>query len=192
MMGHIQHMHQASCGRTVHIYLSILSICKFHCPFHDCSPMTDVILSACRSVPETVLLLRCWHACSLFSSACSCHHVGSVLSDGSPLCSPNSGECTCKPGVGGPHCDRCMMGYWGLHEYGCRPCDCTGSCDPYTGDCTSGYEPGIMFHPKSDKVGTLLKMLKKNSYIDLAFTCHWFLFICRQYEPKIFNVFFLL
>lgn len=77
----------------------------------------------------------------LSSAACSCHTAGSVLSGGSPLCSPTSGECTCKPGVGGPRCDSCMMGYWGLREYGCRPCDCTGDCDPYTGDCISGWEP---------------------------------------------------
>uniref|UniRef100_A0A3B5MU19 Netrin 4 n=1 Tax=Xiphophorus couchianus TaxID=32473 RepID=A0A3B5MU19_9TELE len=66
---------------------------------------------------------------------CSCHPVGSVLSAGGTICGPSTGECACKPGVGGPHCDKCIMGYWGLHEYGCRPCDCTGDCDPYTGDC---------------------------------------------------------
>uniref|UniRef100_A0A4W6F3H3 Netrin-1 n=1 Tax=Lates calcarifer TaxID=8187 RepID=A0A4W6F3H3_LATCA len=66
---------------------------------------------------------------------CSCHPVGSILSGGSPLCNPSSGECTCKPGVGGLRCDSCVMGYWGLHEYGCRPCDCTGDCDPYTEKC---------------------------------------------------------
>uniref|UniRef100_A0A3Q3JLB8 Netrin-1 n=1 Tax=Monopterus albus TaxID=43700 RepID=A0A3Q3JLB8_MONAL len=66
---------------------------------------------------------------------CSCHPVGSVLSGGTTICNPRGGECTCKPGVRGPHCDSCMMGYWGLHEYGCRPCDCTGDCDPYTEEC---------------------------------------------------------
>lgn len=77
----------------------------------------------------------------LSPAACSCHPVGSVVSGGSTLCNPSSGECTCKPGVGGPHCESCMLGYWGLHEYGCRPCDCTGDCDPYTGDCISGWVP---------------------------------------------------
>uniref|UniRef100_A0A3Q4BBJ9 Netrin-1 n=1 Tax=Mola mola TaxID=94237 RepID=A0A3Q4BBJ9_MOLML len=61
-----------------------------------------------------------------------------ALSGGGYPCNPSSGECTCKPGVGGARCDSCMLGYWGLHEYGCRPCDCTGDCDPYTGDCISG------------------------------------------------------
>ncbi|CAK6961639.1 netrin-4-like [Scomber scombrus] len=76
---------------------------------------------------------------------CSCHPVGSVFSGGSALCNPSSGECTCKPGVGGPRCDSCMMGYWGLGEYGCRPCDCTGDCDPYTGDCISGSDVEVFY-----------------------------------------------
>ncbi|KAM9377301.1 netrin-4-like isoform 3-T3 [Pholidichthys leucotaenia] len=77
--------------------------------------------------------------------SCSCHPVGSVLSDGGSLCNPSSGACTCKPGVGGPRCDSCTMGYWGLQEYGCRPCDCTGGCDPYTGDCVSGSDVEVFY-----------------------------------------------
>ncbi|XP_067860731.1 netrin-4 isoform X1 [Heptranchias perlo] len=68
--------------------------------------------------------------------ACSCHPVGSATLPSRP-CHPGTGDCLCKPGVAGPRCDRCMLGYWGLGEYGCRPCDCARSCDPYTGDCTS-------------------------------------------------------
>ncbi|XP_072291962.1 netrin-4-like [Eucyclogobius newberryi] len=75
---------------------------------------------------------------------CLCHPLGSV-SAGGPLCNPSSRGCTCKPGVASPHCDRCMMGYWGLGQYGCRPCDCTGECDPYSGDCLSGSEVGVPF-----------------------------------------------
>lgn len=71
--------------------------------------------------------------------ACACHPVGSAtLPFGSvTFCDPSNGDCPCKPGVAGPHCDRCMVGYWGFGDYGCRPCDCAGSCDPLTGDCTS-------------------------------------------------------
>lgn len=54
------------------------------------------------------------------------------------LCDLSNGNCMCKPGVGGAHCDRCMVGYWGFHEYGCRPCECAGDCDPFTGDCVLG------------------------------------------------------
>ncbi|XP_074533467.1 netrin-4-like isoform X2 [Halichoeres trimaculatus] len=83
---------------------------------------------------------------------CSCHPVGSVLSGGRPLCNPSSGECTCKPGVGGLRCDSCMLGYWGFHDYGCRPCDCTGDCDPYTGDCISGSDVEV-FHTAAGHMG---------------------------------------
>ncbi|XP_008410073.1 netrin-4-like [Poecilia reticulata] len=76
---------------------------------------------------------------------CSCHPVGSVPSAGGTICGPSTGECTCKPGVEGPHCDKCIMGYWGLHEYGCRPCECTGDCDPYTGDCVSGGDAEVLY-----------------------------------------------
>ncbi|KAM4747933.1 netrin-4 [Rhinophrynus dorsalis] len=69
--------------------------------------------------------------------ACSCHAVGSAVLpySSNAICDPSNGDCPCKPGVAGPHCDRCMVGYWGFGEYGCRPCDCARSCDPLTGDC---------------------------------------------------------
>ncbi|KAM9705417.1 netrin-4 [Menidia menidia] len=73
---------------------------------------------------------------------CDCHPLGSMPfpSADSSLCDPANGNCICKPGVGGAHCDRCMVGYWGFHDYGCRPCDCAGDCDPFTGDCVFGFD----------------------------------------------------
>ncbi|XP_067110678.1 netrin-4 isoform X1 [Osmerus mordax] len=73
---------------------------------------------------------------------CSCHPLGSIPFHlgGSSLCDPTNGDCICKPGVGGAHCDRCMVGYWGFHDYGCRPCDCAGDCDPFTGDCMTSSD----------------------------------------------------
>lgn len=72
---------------------------------------------------------------------CSCHPVGSAVLpfNSVTFCDPSNGDCPCKPGVAGPHCDRCMVGYWGFGDYGCRPCDCAGSCDPLTGDCISRW-----------------------------------------------------
>lgn len=43
-------------------------------------------------------------------SLCNCNKLGSI----SDTCNPESGQCECKPGVGGLKCDRCMPGYWGL------------------------------------------------------------------------------
>ncbi|XP_058164545.1 netrin-4 isoform X2 [Dasypus novemcinctus] len=73
---------------------------------------------------------------------CSCHPTGSAALPFSSVtfCDPSNGDCPCKPGVAGPHCDRCMVGYWGFGDYGCRPCDCAGSCDPFTGDCISSTD----------------------------------------------------
>lgn len=82
------------------------------------------------------------HAAADSCKPCNCHPMGSMpfhLADGS-LCDPANGNCICKPGVGGAHCDRCMVGYWGFHEYGCRPCECAGDCDPFTGDCMFGSD----------------------------------------------------
>uniref|UniRef100_A0A4W3J836 Netrin-1 n=1 Tax=Callorhinchus milii TaxID=7868 RepID=A0A4W3J836_CALMI len=76
---------------------------------------------------------------------CSCHAVGSssFLVRRSPWCEPSHGDCVCKPGVAGPYCDQCMVGYWGFGQYGCRPCACAGSCDPFTGDCINrGFHEG--------------------------------------------------
>ncbi|XP_077449964.1 netrin-4 isoform X1 [Stigmatopora argus] len=81
------------------------------------------------------------HTASESCKACDCHSVGSMAVHSSDaLCDPADGDCICKPGVGGARCDRCMVGYWGFGEYGCRPCDCAGDCDPFTGDCAVGSD----------------------------------------------------
>ncbi|CAL1545990.1 unnamed protein product, partial [Lymnaea stagnalis] len=81
---------------------------------------------------------------------CNCNPMGSF----STTCDPKSKQCTCKPGVGGKRCDRCEIGYWGLHKIGetggsgCIPCNCNkfGSyrddCDQMTGRCMC--KPNIM------------------------------------------------
>ncbi|XP_053107234.1 netrin-4 isoform X4 [Hemicordylus capensis] len=83
-------------------------------------------------------------ACKL----CSCHPVGSAILpfSNSTFCDPNNGDCPCKPGVAGPQCDRCMVGYWGFGDYGCRPCDCAGNCDPLNGDCINSSADIDWYH----------------------------------------------
>ncbi|XP_028669353.2 netrin-4 [Erpetoichthys calabaricus] len=87
---------------------------------------------------------------------CGCHPIGSLPFNDSivSFCDPNNGDCICKPGIGGPHCDRCMVGYWGFSDYGCRPCDCAGSCDPYTGDCISSAT-ALDWYYKPDFISSL-------------------------------------
>ncbi|XP_070168751.1 agrin isoform X6 [Polyergus mexicanus] len=75
-------------------------------------------------------------------SLCNCNRLGSM----SDTCNPETGQCECRPGVGGLKCDRCMPGYWGLPKIseghqGCIPCGCSlfGSvredCEQMTGRC---------------------------------------------------------
>ncbi|XP_046396911.1 agrin-like [Ischnura elegans] len=81
-------------------------------------------------------------------SLCLCNKLGSY----SETCDPDSGQCSCRPGVGGLRCDRCEPGYWGLPKIseghrGCISCGCSlhGSvredCEQMTGRCVC--KPGV-------------------------------------------------
>ncbi|XP_077787491.1 agrin isoform X2 [Podarcis muralis] len=77
-------------------------------------------------------------------STCHCNPYGSY--GGS--CDPATGQCSCKPGVGGLKCDRCEPGFWNFRgivtdsKSGCTPCHCDpmGSvrddCEQMTGLCS--------------------------------------------------------
>ncbi|NXB18675.1 AGRIN protein, partial [Rhagologus leucostigma] len=77
-------------------------------------------------------------------STCQCNPYGSY--GGS--CDPGTGQCSCKPGVGGLKCDRCEPGFWNFRgivtdgRSGCTPCHCdpVGSvrddCEQMTGLCS--------------------------------------------------------
>ncbi|XP_071109970.1 agrin-like isoform X2 [Haliotis cracherodii] len=60
------------------------------------------------------------------SEYCHCNKMGSYKT----TCDPVSRQCSCKPGVGGLRCDRCLPGYWGMQlieekgNVGCIPCNC--------------------------------------------------------------------
>ena len=58
-------------------------------------------------------------------------------------CSPDDGQCPCKPGVTGQYCDACDETSWDFGLAGCKDCQCrpdgslnnTARCDAATGNC---------------------------------------------------------
>ncbi|XP_051154479.1 agrin-like isoform X3 [Leptopilina boulardi] len=127
------------------------------CPSNSYCHQTQRFARCCKK-EQGVQIVRCidsWHGCcpdgktiapgadgAGCPSVCNCNRLGSM----SDVCDPESGQCECRPGVGGTKCDRCMPGYWGLPKIseghqGCIPCGCSlfGSvredCEQMTGRC---------------------------------------------------------
>lgn len=48
------------------------------------------------------------HVVLYSSGTCQCNVYGSYKG----TCDPATGQCSCKPGVGGQKCDRCEPGFW--------------------------------------------------------------------------------
>ncbi|KAL4838838.1 hypothetical protein H8958_020475 [Nasalis larvatus] len=61
---------------------------------------------------------------------CECHPAGAT----SPHCSPEGGQCPCRPNVIGRQCTRCATGHYGFPH--CKPCSCGPRlCEEMTGQC---------------------------------------------------------
>ncbi|KAM6948734.1 laminin subunit alpha-3-like [Aplochiton taeniatus] len=107
--------------------------------------LCDAVTGQCICPPQTVK-----PACEVCESQTFSYHP--LLGCDGCDCSPNgiqtnagaechhvTGQCTCKPRIGGRQCARCAPGYYGFPE--CQPCDCAQGgvtpdlCDPATGSC---------------------------------------------------------
>ena len=53
-------------------------------------------------------------------AACNCDLEGSY----NRTCDAITGQCQCRPGITGQHCDSCMPYQYGFSRDGCKPCDC--------------------------------------------------------------------
>ncbi|XP_075687927.1 netrin-4-like [Rhinoderma darwinii] len=104
---------------------------------------------------------------------CYCNTIGSVNEtlNRSWKCNPKTGFCYCKPGVAGPYCDRCLMGYWGFGENGCRPCDCARDCHPDTGECRNSNDNEHYLNiPIGGRIPDIIEMPANESEEDWKWT----------------------
>ncbi|XP_019910938.2 netrin-4 isoform X2 [Esox lucius] len=85
------------------------------------------------------------HVCT----PCWCDPVGSLppsSGEKGSWCHPRSGQCPCRPGVGGLSCSHCLPGYWGFGEEGCLRCACPQNCNLDTGLCLDSYANNQVFN----------------------------------------------
>ncbi|XP_071452213.1 laminin subunit alpha-2-like [Hetaerina americana] len=124
---------------------------KYGCGCHkngSDSPACDIVSGQCLCKPNVAgrACDQCRPGYWGLSSGrgcrkCSCDTLGSSSGGGSVRveCDPETGRCACKPGVGGSTCNRCLPGFYGFSEQGCKPCEpCNRDghvCDPVSGRC---------------------------------------------------------
>ncbi|XP_022533328.2 laminin subunit alpha-5 isoform X2 [Astyanax mexicanus] len=115
--------------------------------FSDCHPITGECQSCMFDTagPHCELCAPGYYGDAITAkncTRCNCSPCGTAS------CDPHTGQCQCKPGVSGVHCDHCENGMFGFNSCsGCHHCECTAaaalekSCDPVTGSCKC--QPGV-------------------------------------------------
>ncbi|XP_042353016.1 laminin subunit alpha-3-like [Plectropomus leopardus] len=97
------------------------------CPPQTVKPACDVCQNQTFSYHP---LLGC--------EGCECSPNG-IKANAGPDCDRITGQCSCKPRIGGRQCDRCAPGYYRFPD--CMPCNCNSGgvtseiCHPDTGRC---------------------------------------------------------
>uniref|UniRef100_A0A4W5QM83 Agrin n=1 Tax=Hucho hucho TaxID=62062 RepID=A0A4W5QM83_9TELE len=135
-------MKKASCERQGHLLIQNQGPCtgELHTKLTAPQRCIQSAYGCCRDNKTAALgvgLAGC-------TSTCQCNPYGSYKG----TCDPASGQCSCKPGVGGQKCDRCDPGFWNFRGIvtenlsGCTPCNCdaVGSvrddCEQMSGLCS--------------------------------------------------------
>uniref|UniRef100_UPI0037E92AE9 laminin subunit alpha-3-like n=1 Tax=Semicossyphus pulcher TaxID=241346 RepID=UPI0037E92AE9 len=117
-----------------------------HCRPCECGRrLCDEVTGRCICPPQTVKPSCDVCETETFSyhpllgcEGCECSPNGIKASAG-PECDSITGQCSCKPRIGGRQCDRCAPGYYRFPD--CLPCNCNKGgvtpdvCHPETGRC---------------------------------------------------------
>ncbi|KAF3860796.1 hypothetical protein F7725_001051, partial [Dissostichus mawsoni] len=115
--------------------------------FTDCHPLTGECLSCMHDSagPRCDICAPGYYGDAINAKNCTKCNCSPC---GTESCDRHTGQCRCKAGVTGPHCDRCEDGSFGFESCsGCRHCDCEASaalvqpCDPQSGQCAC--RPGV-------------------------------------------------
>ncbi|KAJ8360757.1 hypothetical protein SKAU_G00172820 [Synaphobranchus kaupii] len=146
------------CGSDGHTYSSECELKKLRCEKQEQLEIQSQ--GPCAATPPPGLAQHCSqtiYGCCLDNttaalgvglagcpSTCLCNPYGSY----GGTCDPTSGQCSCKPGVGGQKCDRCEPGFWNFRGIvtestsGCTPCNCDAlgsvrdDCEQMSGLCS--------------------------------------------------------
>ncbi|XP_072512537.1 laminin subunit alpha-5 isoform X2 [Salminus brasiliensis] len=115
--------------------------------FSDCHPITGECQGCMHNTagPHCEICAPGFYGDAITAkncTKCNCSPCGTAS------CDPHTGQCHCKPGVSGVHCDHCENGMFGFDSCdGCQKCDCNAAaalvqtCDPVNGSCAC--QPGV-------------------------------------------------
>uniref|UniRef100_A0A8C2VGY8 Agrin n=1 Tax=Chinchilla lanigera TaxID=34839 RepID=A0A8C2VGY8_CHILA len=125
---------KARCESQRELYVAAQGACRSP----TLAPLPPVVLPHCAQTPygccqDNVTAARGVGLAGC-PSTCQCNPHGSY----SGTCDPATGQCSCRPGVGGLKCDRCEPGFWNFRGIvtdnlsGCTPGEGKGSLVPKT------------------------------------------------------------
>ncbi|XP_045913044.1 laminin subunit alpha-5 isoform X2 [Micropterus dolomieu] len=115
--------------------------------FIDCHPLTGKCLSCMHNTagPHCETCAPGYYGDAITAKNCTKCNCSPC---GTESCDPQTGQCRCKVGVSGLHCERCVDGSFGFDSCsGCQQCDCDASaalvrpCNPQNGQCAC--RPGV-------------------------------------------------